>query len=82
MVVEIYVYLILVSNYFYVNEGHLITRSPTDPETSARLSVKNLLRRTYSLKQSNVCIFSWLIIKVKIVDFSKFCAMNHKLTSQ
>lgn len=32
MVVEIYVYLILVSNYFYVNEGHLITRSPTDPE--------------------------------------------------
>lgn len=32
MVVEMYVYLILVSNYFYVNEGDLIARSPADPK--------------------------------------------------
>lgn len=36
--VEIYVYLILVSNYFYVNEGHLITRSPTESSTKFHVS--------------------------------------------
>lgn len=53
MVVEIYVYLILVSNYFYVNEGHLITRSPTDPEKfhvctaiSEELTEENLFFQT------------------------------------
>lgn len=49
--VEIYVYLILVSNYFYVNEGHLITRSPTDPEKfhvciSEELTEENLFFKT------------------------------------
>lgn len=53
MVVEIYVYLILVSNYFYVNEGHLIACSPTDPEKfhvstaiSEELTGENLFFKT------------------------------------